>query len=114
LNKPENQNYIGEYPPIEEYGYKNMDPKKGAAFLKWYESVKEEQCDFKIDLSNTVKPMSIYWLKQLSVLETYLRRCWMLIHGNIYLYLACVKIFSLINSCLKIQSLAMDLTNLVV
>jgi len=50
MNIPENQNYIGPMPTIDMYGAKNMDPiKVYPKFIEWYDTVKNETFDFKLE-----------------------------------------------------------------
>ena len=50
FNTVENQNYIGEYPSKEMYGYNKMIEKDKKDFDDWYYTVKDKQFDFKQEM----------------------------------------------------------------
>jgi hypothetical protein len=47
FNKIENQNYIGEIPPKEDFGFDYFTPQKREEFLIWYEQEKHKPYNFK-------------------------------------------------------------------
>ena len=53
FNTPENQNYVGKIPSYKEFGAHNMshtsDPDNDdySEFVKWYETVRNDEWDFK-------------------------------------------------------------------
>jgi len=56
FSRPENYEYVGELPPMEDYGALTMSEKHYKDFLKWYEQVKatvpkEEQLNFSRDIA---------------------------------------------------------------
>ena len=50
FNTDENQNYIGEYPSKEMYGYDELVEKDKKEFDDWYETVKNTQFDFRQEM----------------------------------------------------------------
>ena len=50
FNTDENQNYIGNYPAKEFYGYDQMPTKKKQAFDDWYKTVENEKFDFQKEM----------------------------------------------------------------
>ena len=50
FNTHENQNYVGEYPSKEMYGYNEMIEKDKKEFDDWYKTIKSEQFDFKKEM----------------------------------------------------------------
>ena len=47
FNIKENQNYIGQIPPPEDFGVKNMSKKSYEGFKEWYSTVKDIDWNFK-------------------------------------------------------------------
>jgi hypothetical protein len=47
FNTPENQNYKGKIPSVNDFGIGWMSKKNRDEFLKWYNEVKNEEWDFK-------------------------------------------------------------------
>ena len=47
FNLPGNQNYIGTYPPADNYQSEFFNVKKKKEFDQWYDSVKDQNFDFK-------------------------------------------------------------------
>ena len=52
FNSPENQEYVGPYPPPEAYGAENMTEKDRAAFLHWHREQEGKEFHFKTELLN--------------------------------------------------------------
>jgi hypothetical protein len=55
FNTPENQSYIGKYPEPDSYGYETMKKKEKVDFLKWYESVKDKEFNFREEMHKYCK-----------------------------------------------------------
>ena len=52
FNKPENYNYIGVYPEQKYYNPEFFTVKKKSDFEVWYNSVKDDVFDFKLEFEN--------------------------------------------------------------
>ena len=50
FNRPENQNYVGPFPPIEDYGLKCMRPKEAQELRTWYADQQGKTFDFQKEL----------------------------------------------------------------
>jgi hypothetical protein len=52
FNRPENQAYVGPYPPLEDYGIRWLSPKKAAELEQWYALKVAEQAvfDFQVEM----------------------------------------------------------------
>jgi hypothetical protein len=50
FNKPEN--YVGPFPPKEDYGYNLFSAKKRSEFLEWYDEQRDKVFDFESELRN--------------------------------------------------------------
>ena len=62
FNRKENQEYVGNYPPPESYGYNFMGTEERLKFLEWYESVKGQKFDFR-------KEMKEYCVSDVNILR---------------------------------------------
>ena len=51
FNTPSNQDYVGDYPPPEFYGYEQMRDADKAAFMNWHNSVNGKTFDFRKELA---------------------------------------------------------------
>ena len=50
FNTDENQNYIGPHPDKHYYGYEDMTKKNKEKFDEWYETVKDQKFNFRVDM----------------------------------------------------------------
>lgn len=50
FNTAENANYVGKYPPKDDYGYNQMSKKKRDDFIEWYNGKKKEVFDMKKEI----------------------------------------------------------------
>ncbi|CAL1296137.1 unnamed protein product [Larinioides sclopetarius] len=66
FNRPENQEYVGEYPDVSHYSPSTMSSAERERFLKWYEEKRTEIFDFQ-------KEMLVYCRSDVDIL----RRCCM-------------------------------------
>ena len=47
FNTQQNQNYVGQYPDKDLFGYKFLSSKKQKEFDEWYDSLKDKEFNFQ-------------------------------------------------------------------
>lgn len=60
FNTPENENYVGPYPPIEYYPIDNMSKDKYSKFVKWYDENKHRVFNNKKEFKKNVNKTYIF------------------------------------------------------
>ena len=50
FNTSKNQEYIGKYPELKDYGYDEMNKKSKEALEKWYDTIKDKKFNFQKEI----------------------------------------------------------------